>query len=201
MPSKYDTNPLDPEFPEKAGATRVFENAGGATRQFPVETEEQTRRFASDLGAYQQPFNGQFAPANYAASFADVEHAGSRKVAKIGLSENIVTALPYLPWMIGLVAGVILLIVVPRTEPKVRFHAAQGLAAHFAILAVTTILGIIGNATDVADIGNAVFTLFTTVMLIIFAIKAWRGKPVHIESIDNLTNWLEEKIDPKLTGN
>ena len=33
-------------------------------------------------------------------------------------------------------------------------------------------------------------------MLIIFAIKAWKGKPVHIESLDDLTNWLEEKIGP-----
>ena len=30
---------------------------------------------------------------------------------------------------------------------------------------------------------------------------AWRGKPVHIETVDSLTNWLEEKIDPKLAGN
>jgi hypothetical protein len=34
-------------------------------------------------------------------------------------------------------------------------------------------------------------------MLIIFTVKAWRGKPIHIESIDALTNWLEEKITLK----
>ena len=32
-------------------------------------------------------------------------------------------------------------------------------------------------------------------------IKAWRGKPVHIETVDSLTNWLDDKIDPKLAGN
>jgi hypothetical protein len=33
--------------------------------------------------------------------------------------------------------------------------------------------------------------------LIVFAIKAWRGKPVHIESVDDLTEWLEDKIKPR----
>jgi hypothetical protein len=41
------------------------------------------------------------------------------------------------------------------------------------------------------------FQLVTTVMLIVFAVKAWKGKPVHIESVDDLTNWLEEKIKPR----
>lgn len=204
MPSKYDTNPLDPEFPEKAGATRVFEKSGAETTNFPpvAETEEQTRRFAtSNFSAYQQPNNGEYVPVNVPpAGFGDMSRTGSRKVAKIGLPENIVTALPYLPWMLGLIAGVILLIVVPRTEPKVRFHAAQGLAAHAAILAVATILGIVGNVSDFADIGNAVFSIVMTVMLIIATIKAFRGKPVHIESVDSLTNWFEQKIDPKLIG-
>ena len=36
-------------------------------------------------------------------------------------------------------------------------------------------------------------------MLIIFAVKAWRGRPVHIETLDDLTNWLEEKIGPVKT--
>jgi uncharacterized membrane protein len=76
----------------------------------------------------------------------------------------------------------------------VRFHAAQGLAAHLGILLVTTILGLIGNITNFANIGSGIFWIATTVMLVIFAIKAWKGKPVHIESLDSLTNWLEEKI-------
>jgi hypothetical protein len=36
-------------------------------------------------------------------------------------------------------------------------------------------------------------------MLVVFAIKAWRGRPVHIESVDGLTNWFEEKIKPTKT--
>ena len=52
MPSKYDTNPLDPEFPAKAKAAAAAESAtsglgqtGGETRQFAEAGEEQTRRF------------------------------------------------------------------------------------------------------------------------------------------------------------
>jgi uncharacterized membrane protein len=91
------------------------------------------------------------------------------------------------------------LLIIPKEETKVRFHAAQGLAAHVGILIVTSILSIVGNVTDLANIGSFIFTMVTTVMLIIFAIKAWKGKPVHIETVDDLTNWLEEKIGPLKT--
>ncbi len=48
-----------------------------------------------------------------------------------------------------------------------------------------------------AKAGNVIFQIVTTIMLIIFAIKAWKGKPVHIESVDDLTEWLEDKIKPR----
>ena len=48
-----------------------------------------------------------------------------------------------------------------------------------------------------ADFGSFLFGLVTTIMLIVFAIKAWKGKPVHIAALDDLTNWLEEKISLK----
>ena len=204
MANKYDTNPLDPEFPDKAGATQVFEKTGAATQTFPqtLPTEEQTRRFANqDFPTYSAPYNGQYVPAQYQpAGVSNVSQTTSRKIEKIGLPENIVTALPYLPWFIGLIAGVVLLFIMPKSETKVRFHAAQGLAAHIGILAVTTILGIVGNATRVAEIGNFAFQIATTIMLFVWAFKAWKGRPVHIATLDSLTNWLEEKIDTKLVG-
>ncbi|MEO6654664.1 MAG: hypothetical protein ABIO36_01130 [Pyrinomonadaceae bacterium] len=208
MSTKYDTNPLDPDFPEKIkaeaeaqNATQTLPNTGGETRQFadPLPTEEQTRRFApDDASGFSQPYNNQYTPANYqTVGFANVNQSLSRKVDKIGLPENIMTALPYIPWYIGLVAGLLILFLVPKSETKVRFHAAQGLAAHIGILIVTTILGIIGNITNVAEVGNVIFQILTTVMLFIFAFRAWKGRPVHIESVDALTNWLEEKISQK----
>lgn len=204
MANKYDTNPLDPEFPDKAGATQVFEKTGAATQTFPqtAPTEEQTRRFANqEFPTYSAPYNGQYVPAQYQpAGVAKVSQTSSRKIEKVGLPENIVTALPYLPWFIGLIAGVVLLFLMPKSETKVRFHAAQGLAAHIGILAVTTILGIVGNATRVAEVGNFAFQIATTIMLFVWAFKAWKGRPVHIATLDSLTNWLEEKIDTKLVG-
>ena len=125
-----------------------------------------------------------------------MNRASERKVTKTGLPEKLLVTLPYIPFQIGLVAGLILLLIIPKEENKVRFHAAQGLAAHVGILIVTTILGFISQITSVAGVGNAIFTAVTTIMLIIFAIKAWKGRPIHIESIDDLTSWLEEKIGP-----
>jgi uncharacterized membrane protein len=213
MPSKYDTNPLDADFPDKVRTeaegqpTQVLsESDAPRTQQFSrsAPTEEQTRRFAGDTPQYQQPYqpysqpyNGQYVPTAYAPQTFATPNAADRKVAPFGLSENVLTAVPYIPWYIGMVIGGLMLFLTPRTETKVRFHAAQGLAAHVGILIVTTILGILGEVTGVARAGNVIFTIATSIMLVIWALKAWKGKPVHIASIEGLTNWLEDKIRPK----
>ena len=210
MPTKYDTNPLDPEFPANTRSaagefeTQTLPYKGAETRQFanvPL-TEEQTRRFNSpDVSAYSAPYDGQCVPVTYhAARFDNVDHSGSRKVAKVGLPENVMTAVPYFPWYLGMVAGVLILYFLPKSEAKVRFHAAQGLAVHLAILVVSTLLGLLTQITDFAWLGNKIFLSASSLMLLIWAVKAWRGKPVHIESVDDLTNWLDEKITPKAVG-
>jgi uncharacterized membrane protein len=214
MPKKFDTNPLDPEFPEKARAAAAADTSPdvtaktgpastpNATAEFPASpnpppsvTEDETRRFTeAQFNAY--AFQGGQVPAAYKQSpFADMNRAGERKVAKTGLSEKWVVGLPYIPFWIGLVAGLVLLLVIPKEENKVRFHAAQGFAAHIAIAIVSTILAVVGNATD-SNFGGFIFSLASTIMLIIWAVKAFKGKPVHIEMIDDLTNWFEEKIGP-----
>ncbi|MGI8408816.1 MAG: hypothetical protein ACR2M8_02915 [Pyrinomonadaceae bacterium] len=203
MSKKFDTNPLDPEFPEKAKAKsaaapgyqppeKIFN-----TSRFPSTptsiTEEETRRL-NNARFNSYAFQGGKTPALYqTANLLEMNEASSRKIAKVGMPEKFLIGLPYLPFYIGLVAGLILLLVVPQGEPKVRFHAAQGLAAHVGILIVTSILGLVGG---LAELGSFIFSAVTAVMLIVFAIKAWKGKPVHIESVDDLTNWLEEKIGP-----
>jgi uncharacterized membrane protein len=203
---KFDTNPLDPDFPAKAREaqqTAVLPNNDFQTAPFtapPSVTEEQTRKFGEQsFNQYQAPYNGQNVPANFQATrLADMGNTSKRKVAKIGLPENIMTALPYLPFYIGLIAGILELVFVPKSETKVRFHAAQGLAAHIGILLVWAILESVGKiGFGLANVGSWIFQLVTFVMLIIFAIKAFQSKPVHIESVDDLTEWLEEKIQPK----
>src|SRR6476619_5107188 len=153
MPSKYDTNPLDPDFPEKAKvaaangeATQVLGQSGAQTRHFPptATAEEQTRRFAAaETGPYDSPYTGQYVPSYPAAAYQFSDR--KRKVSRIGIPEHIAVAAPYFPFYIGLVAGVLELLFVPRHETKVRFHAAQGLAAHVGILAVMTVLGILSD--------------------------------------------------------
>jgi uncharacterized membrane protein len=209
MPKKFDTNPLDPDFPEKAKAAAAQTGDRGvytapqktpySTSEFPTRppsvTEDETRRFGeAEFQAY--AFQGGQPPVAYQqATMAEMNRASDRKVAKTGVAEKWLIGLPYLPFWIGFVAGLILLLVIPKEENKVRFHAAQGFAAQIAIMVISAILGVVGNVTD-SNFGSFLFGAVTTVMMIIFAIKAWKGKPVHIEVIDDLTNWFEDKIGP-----
>ena len=202
MAKKFDTNPLEPDFPEKARAKAAATSPQTPykTAEFPTAlssvTEEETRKFGEeDFQAYWH--NGQQTATLYQPPLTiGMDVASDRNVPKVGMPEKWLIGLPYIPFYIGLVAGIVLLLVVPKEENKVRFHAAQGLAAHVGILIVTTILGLVGNVAGIANFGSLIFTIVTTVMLIAFAIKAWKGKPVHIETVDDLTNWLEEKIGP-----
>ena len=205
MPSKFDTNPLDPEFPQKAreAQTQILEEESRTNKlpRFAAEDEPTRPINRHNFADYNAPFQTAPPPAHFVtAKLNHVETVGSRKVAKVGLPENVLVALPYIPFFIGLVAGILELLFVPKSETKVRFHAAQGLAAHVGILIVTSILGIFGNlpGAGMAETGNGIFQIITTIMLFLFAVKAWRGKPVHIAAVDNLTEWLEEKIKPQV---
>jgi uncharacterized membrane protein len=206
---KFDTNPLDPDFPEKAkaAAAETGPTAGEytapqqspfRTSEYPTAppsiTEEETRKFE---GARFDPYAYQPQPAPmvyHPSPFFDMNRAGDRKVAKTGVPEKWLVGLPYLPW-VGLVAGLIQLLVIPKEENKVRFHAAQGFALHVAVLIIGTILRVVGEITN-QGIGSFLFSLVITIMMIVWAIKAWKGKPVHIEILDDVTNWFEEKIGP-----
>lgn len=208
MPSKYDTNPLDPDFPARAaaaarsvpgGETQLLNDEDARTRPFapaPGRSDEEATRVLNNAAptGFSSPVPGQY----QTVGFANMNQSVSRKIDKIGLPENVLTALPYIPWYIGMVASLLILFLVPKSEPKVRFHAAQGLAAHIGVLIVSAILGFVANITDLAQAGNAIFNIVTTIMFIIFAFRAWKGKPIHIESVDDLTNWLEDKITPSL---
>lgn len=202
---KFDTNPLDPKFPEKVKSeaeTNALPKNSYKTAEFPLPTavagEEKTRRFnETDFNAYNSPYDGSQIPAHFQTAKINAQTEDiSRKVEKVGLPENVLTALPYIPFYIGLISGLLILLFVPQSETKARFHAAQGLAAHIGIFIVSMILGLLGNVTGMARAGSWIFGLVTMIMLIIFAVKAWKGKPVHIESVDDLTEWLEEKIKP-----
>ncbi|MDH3495042.1 MAG: hypothetical protein OEM82_15935 [Acidobacteriota bacterium] len=203
MAKKFDTNPLDPDFPERAKkevGTQELHTATGATRAFadPLETEEQTRKLEDpDLNGLETEPLKPAAPMVRLASDPMLENK-KHSIGSVKLPENVLMALPYIPFAyIGLIAGIIELFFIPRNEPRVRYHAAQGVAAHLGIALVSMILGFASIASDLAGTASTVFGIITTIMLIVFAVKAWQGKPIHIETVESLTDWLEEKISPQ----
>jgi uncharacterized membrane protein len=199
MANKFDTNPLDPEFPKRVAEmqqTETVSNISNETRSF-VNNEDATRRFDD------AKFQGMFETSNYqppalyqTAKLAEtaIEKPTSRKVANVGLPENVLLMLSYCPFQIGLIASFLQLLFVPKSETKVRFHAAQGLALHIAILIISALLGIISGLFGFAGFAKGIFPVASMLLLIISMVKVWKGKPVHFEAIEEFTDVLSEKV-------
>jgi uncharacterized membrane protein len=120
----------------------------------------------------------------------------SRKVPGLGIPEKWAMILPYLPFYLAIVAAVVELVLVPRTETRVRFHAAQGLALQLGITLISFMLTFVGLFSSRMS-GAGIFSAATTVFLVISMIRVWQGKPHHIAILDSATNWLNEKISPR----
>lgn len=226
--SKYDTNPLDPDAERKAEESWGFgvptQQVGGATRevgrqenpeQTPPESARQsvyseapTRRY--DNPPLEAPYPsvfvpptyappGQYQPANPNVYQSPVKsQATSRQVPGLGISEKWALMLPYAPW-IGIVAALVELFLVPRREVRVRFHAAQGLALHIAILAISTILKAVGFING-SEFGAVLFQTAATVFLIISMIRVNRGEPHRIAPLAEPAKWFNEHIEPRTQG-
>ena len=121
---------------------------------------------------------------------------GEHKVAGLGIPEKWAVMLPYIPFFIAMIASIIELLLVPRTEKRVRFHAAQGLVMQIGVTGISTILGF-ANLFSGRFTGASLFSAATFVFLIISMIRVWQGKPHHIALLDPATNWIEDKINPK----
>jgi uncharacterized membrane protein len=229
--SKYDTDPLDPDF-----VRRTEENLWGATRAPRPEeadqsrrdsvTEGPTRRFDEQMAesypsvfvppAYQpprapqpQPFTTFGAGAHqppattappgpsspYPGPYGSYTGPTHRPVARLGLPEKYAVILPYFPFYIGLVGSVIELAMVPREETRTRFHAAQGLALHLVVLAVSILFKFVALATG-SGFGGLLFGTAAFVFLIISILRVWQGKPHHIAPLEEPARWLGEKIAP-----
>lgn len=217
--SKYDTNPLDPDFVKKTedleredssnpvtqdvrgGATREIGSSANENARGNLYSEAPTRRY--DNLPIELPYQSVFAPPTYsppapyqpsAAPYRPViQQTTSRSVPGLGLPEKWAIMLPYAPAYIGVVVSLIELFLVPKSEPRVRFHAAQGLALHIAILAVQTLFGVVGAITD-NHFGGSLFSAAATVFLIISMIRVWKGQPHYIAPIAEPAKWFEEHI-------
>src|SRR5258708_22349677 len=121
---------------------------------------------------------------------------GSHTVQGLGIPEKWAHLLPYIPGHIGAVAAVVELLLVPRTETRTRFHAAQGLALQAAILILA---GAFGFLTMISGngFGSGIFGAASTIFLIVSMIRVWKGRPHQIAPLDEPTKWLEEKIKPR----
>jgi uncharacterized membrane protein len=223
--SKYDTDPLDPDFvrrtDEMRGGTAGVQDPE-ATVQLPRDpsAEEQTRRFDEQTPesypsvfvppTYQPPRSQPFTnfgagpvqppaqvtpPPGPSSPYNYNVRQASRTVSRLGLPENVANIAPYIPLYIGLVAALIELFVVPRNETRTRFHAAQGLALQLAILAGSFLFKIIALTTG-SGFGGKLFGVAAFVFLVISAIRVWQGKPHHIVPLDEGTRWLDQHIAP-----
>jgi uncharacterized membrane protein len=216
--SKYDTNPLDPDFVKNAdsgsdtggpetqevkGATREIGSSPNEDARRNLYSEAPTRRY--DTVSPDAPYPSVFVPPTHsqpapyqppAAPYRPVERPTHRSVAGIGLPEKWAVMLPYVPFYFGLVASLIELFLVPRKEPRVRFHASQGLALHLVILVAQTLFGVIGTLTD-NSFGGTIFGVAATVFLIVSMRRVWQGRPHHIAPIAEPSQWLNDRIEPR----
>lgn len=217
--SKYDTNPLPEDILREA--EEVFGQSdtslnGEQNQAFQPQTkpnngsEAKTRTFQEKYAEpYHSVFDAQFQREAQEQPIAKQHSQGmkerykaeklpltSRTVEGLNLPEGIVMVAPYFPFMLGIIPALIFLLLVPRHETRVRFHAAQGLALQAAVFAVSTLLSIIGNISNVAT-GKVIFTIAATIFFIISIIRVAQGEPHHIQPLDDATNWLNEKISPR----
>lgn len=219
--NRYDTNPLDPDVAERAeevwgederdpgtremkGATRDVGSSGSNSARSNLYSEAPTKIFGDQ--PLDAPYQSVFAPPTYAPPTPYQpanpylppqvnQRPTSRTVSGIGLPEKWAMILPYAPY-IGVVASLVELFLVPRKEVKVRFHAAQGLALHIAILVLQALFGVLGAVTD-NSIGGSLFKAAATVFLIISMIRVWKGEPHRIAPIGEPAQWLNERIEPR----
>jgi uncharacterized membrane protein len=201
--TKYDTNPLDTDYARRAddgwGEPRPVEPLPKKEERWDAEAP--TKRYDASIPVSYPSIN---VPPSYPPKIAeaDVKHSpavtppsSTRIVPGLGLPEKYTLALPYAPFFIGAVAGVLELFLTPRSEPRARFHAAQGLALQLAAIAIKLIFNIVENITNTSA-GGKIFWAVSTVLFIIATIRAWKGETVHVAAVDDATAWLNERIDP-----
>jgi uncharacterized membrane protein len=122
---------------------------------------------------------------------------GSEKVAGLGIPQKWAVIFPYLPFsFLGIVASVIELILVPRTEARVRFHAAQGMALQLCISAISLLLSLVGVISSRIT-GVGLFRFASFAFLIVAMVRVWKGKPFNIPPLDEFRKWLDDKIKPR----
>jgi len=156
-------------------------------------------------GAMPPPPRASFAQERAASGMSPDAPTG-RVVRGLGLPENLLMVAPYAPLFLGAIASILELLLVPRDERRVRFHAAQGLALHGVVLVVALLLrlarflGVLAFGGIASGLMSLVWFAFFVVSIVFFVkmmMRVWRGAPVQVEAVTESTKWLEEQIAPK----
>ena len=220
--TKYDTNPLDPDVEKKAddswgpaqsgpqtqrvgrSTSQVDTSSDANSRQNPY-SEAPTRRYDSDT-PLEAPYPSVFVPPTYAPPVQTPRGVHSaqpgfsqppsmRSVPGIGVAERWAMMMAYAPY-VGIVVSLIELFLVPRREVKVRFHAAQALSVHIAILVIQTVFGVIATVSG-SSFGGSVFRFAALVFLVISMVRVWRGQSHSIPPVAEPAQWFNEHIEPR----
>jgi len=222
--TKYDTNPLDPEVVRNTeqvwgegpdvpvtgavqGATTPVGPRASQNGRGDLYSEAPTRTFDSPpVGDSSYP--SVFVPPTYAPPAEVykppqvpypqpiVQRPAARNVTGLGLPETWAVMLPYAPLYIGVVASILELILVPRSEVRVRGHASQGLALQIAMVAISMLFGIVGAITG-SSAGGVMFKVATFAFLIISMIRVGKGATHRIAPLTDPADWLNKHIEPR----
>lgn len=192
------------------GATREVEDTASENARSNVYSEAPTRRY--DNPPLEAPYPSIFVPPTYAPPAQQYQQyqppgqppynasayqppSRSRQVAGIGIPEKWALLLDYFPF-VGLVASVIELLLVPRREVKVRFHASQALALQISILIIQKVLDAIALLSG-SNFGSTLFRTAATIFLVISMIRVWRGEAHKIAPIEEPAKWFNQHIEPR----
>jgi uncharacterized membrane protein len=219
--TKYDTNPLDPDFEKKTeedwgggtptqevkGATREVGNPASESARQNVYSEAPTRRY--DEAQPDGPYPSVFIPPTYSppAQHQPTQlyqpvmspRPSSRPVLGFGIPEKWAVMLPYAPFYIGLIVSLLELFLVPRKEVTVRFHASQALTLHIAILIIQTVFSVISSITD-SSFGGFLFNVAAFIFLVVSMARVWQGQPHHITALSEPAKWFNDRIEPRNRG-
>lgn len=208
------------ETEEMQDATRNIATAPQPQPRASLDTEAPTRRYDSKPKAYTS-YPSVFVPPAYEppsaqgaasgiSSGAAAAHAEpftqpptSRHIKNVNMPENVVLMLPYIPFpFIGAAVAAILLFLIPREEPRARFHASQGLALHMIVLAVSFLTGMVDNFLSgppavILSIASAAFSVLAFIFFVVSMIRVYKGDPHVVAPLGELTRLLNEKIEPR----
>jgi uncharacterized membrane protein len=122
----------------------------------------------------------------------------NRQVPGIGIPEKWALMMAYAPY-IGIVVSLLELFLVPRKDVKIRSHAAQALSLHIAFIVIASIFTAIRTVTG-SDLGGVLFSLASTIFLVISMIRVAKGQPHRIAPLDEPAKWFNQHIEPRNQG-